>query len=175
MSWAAIKVFAPYVIGALLLAALAGLVMDRNRLAKLNDAHQACLLSVEGKPGANPLPGTCDAPIAADAEAAAASAACDAALASGDTFATSQACSGPTKRVIADRDAQASEVANLTSQLASATADRDAAVTRANARAQASLQGFTHAQSVLAAAPHDSSGSTVCDADCLRGISEAQP
>ena len=168
--WGLVKTVGPWILLALVAAAIGLLVLDRNHLAKLNDAHLACLASVQGKPAAKPLDQVCEPAIASAAEAAAAAAACDHALTTGDSFAASQACTGPTKRVIADRDSKASEVANLNQQLAGANADRDAAVSRAQARAQAQAQGLTHAQSVLAAAPHDSDGLGVCDADCLRKL-----
>lgn len=170
MSWAAIKVFAPYIAGALMLAALGALVLDRNHLAKLNNAHQACMAAIAGKPWAKPFDVACEPAMAVAAERAAASAACDHALTTGDAFAASQACTGPTKRVIADRDSQASEAANLRGQLDRATVDRDAAVTRAAARAKASVQGSVHAQAILAAAPVGGDGLSVCDADCLRQL-----
>jgi hypothetical protein len=175
MSWTLIKALAPYVVGALLLAALAALVLDRDRLAKLNDRHTACLASVKQTSGAKPLATACDAPIAAAAEAAEAAAACDQALTTGDKFAASQACSGPTKTLIADRDAKASDAANLSGQLAQSTTTCDAAVARASARAQSLVQGFNHAQSILAAAPVGGDGLSVCDADCLRGLAQPGP
>jgi hypothetical protein len=170
-AWPIVKAVAPYLIGALILAALAWLVWDHQRLSHLDQAHQACLASVAGKPNSAPLANTCEPPIAAAATAARAAAACDSALTRGDTFAASQACTGPTKRVIADRDSEASEAANLSDQLARAGADQAAAVNRAAARATATAQGLTHAQTVLAAAPRGSDGLSVCDADCLRQLS----
>jgi len=167
------KTFGPWIALALLLATFGALVVDRNHLAKLNDAHQACLRSVNDASGAKPLDVACDAPIAKAAEAADAAAACDHALSGADAFAASQACSGPVKALIADRDAKADEAATCSSQLAQSAADRDAAVARGAARATAASQGLTHAQSVIAGAPRDRSGSIVCDVGCLRAL--AQP
>ena len=174
-AWQAIKTFGPWIAGALLMAALGMLVVDRDRLATLNNQHNACLVALVAKQPVGAPNHLCDAPIADAAEAAAASASCNTALGSGDSFAASQACAGPTKSLIADRDSKASEVANLTTQLANATADRDAAVARAAARATASVQDLSHAQSILGAAPHDGAGLSSCNADCLRQLAGAAP
>lgn len=168
--WSIVKTLGPWLALVLVVAAIGVLVVDRNHLATLNNQHQACLASVQGAAAAKPLDQACEPPIAAAAEAAAAADACNHALATGDAFAASQACAGPTKSLIADRDSKAAEAANLSSQLASASADRDAAVSRATARASASQQELIHAQSVLAAAPRDGSGASMCDADCLRQL-----
>ena len=170
-AWQLIKTFGPWVALALILLAIGVLIIDRNHLAELNNAHQACLTSVIGKPGARPLDETCDKPIAAAAEQALAADACDHALSTGDAnFFGSQACSGPTKTLIADREAKASEAANLSGQLSQATTTCNAAVARASARAQSLIQGYDHAQSVLAAAPVGGDGLYTCNADCLRGL-----
>lgn len=169
-AWSMIKTFGPWALGAIAAVGLWLLVVDRNRLAKLNDQHTACVAAVEQKPNAKPLAQVCDPPISAAAEAALAASACDTALSTNDQFAASKACPTSVKTVIAQRDASAGEAANLKSQLDQAQSAQTAAVARAEARAQAASQGLTHAQALLAAQPHDADGLSVCDADCLRGL-----
>jgi hypothetical protein len=170
MTFAALLKFAPWIGGAIAALALFGLVVDRNHLAKLNTAHQACLASAQAKPGSKPIDQACEKIVADAVRGAAAAKACDAALTGADAFGVESACSTPVKTLQAQHDADAASIANLTTQLDVSDADRNAAVSRAESRAHASAQGLAHAQTVLSAAPRGADGLSRCDADCLRGL-----
>lgn len=112
----------------------------------------------------------CPAPIAAADLAARRAASCDAALAKPDLFGVEASCSAPVKRAVAERDAGAREIANLTDVLAQVRRDQAAAIARAEARGQSQTQRTDRAQTRLDAAPRTDTGLGRCDADCLQRL-----
>lgn len=159
----------PWVIGAIALAYLGLLQLDRNHLAQLNQVHTQCVAAVQGKAGSKPVASVCDAPIAADVVAATQAAACNDQLGRFPTGVPS-VCSQSVQILATQRAAAEAEADNLRTQLANAAQDQAAAVARATVRATTNAQRSAHDADVLAAQPHDASGRTVCDAQCLRDL-----
>ena len=89
----ALKLAGGVLMVALALVALVALVVDRNRLADLNDRRLACTAAVAGKPGAKPPQSVCDPPVVLAASTAAQADACDAALQAATAKGTPAVCS----------------------------------------------------------------------------------
>ncbi|PZR32277.1 MAG: hypothetical protein DI526_17025 [Caulobacter segnis] len=132
---------------------------------------KACVAAVSGKGRADLDPATvCPRPIAADRLAAVRSRACDAALSASpeNLYGAATSCSGPVKRVQAERDVARGEAARLTNDLNNERLGQDAAIARAAASAATQAERKARAAAALQAAPRDAGGLVVCDADCMR-------
>lgn len=114
----------------------------------------------------------CAAPIRAAIQSAAMAETCDAALVGGDKtrFAMQQACSGPVKLMVAQRDARADEVVDRDKLITQLKGERRADVARAESRGRDTGKRETRDAKIIAAAPRDPSGRVRCDADCLRAL-----
>ncbi len=149
------------------LAFVAWAVIDRFDLADRITGYEACA-SAADKPDA-PLT-ACDAKVAARVEAARRADACDAAIGAADLYVVRATCTANVKTLAADRDAARSDLADTRHQLDAADRDRDAAVTRAEARRTTHTTRTTKNDHVIAAAPLGVDGRSHCDAACLRAL-----
>jgi hypothetical protein len=156
---------------ALMLATLAWEKHRADHFAGLDQAHRQCIASI--KPGAraelDPVK-LCDAVIAADHGVAARARVCDDALGTKpeNTFGLQQACSTPVKTVVAQRDAAALERDGLQLDLDRERNGHQAALRRATQAATTQAERKARADAAVQAAPRDSDGLTVCNADCMR-------
>lgn len=171
--WNLVKTVGPWVVLAIVIAGVGLLVVDRNHLAALNQTHQACVASVQGKPGSQPIGSVCEAPIVAAATTATQANACDALLVS-TPDGVPAVCSKGVQTLAATVAAQASTIASQAAALAEAKSNTDAAVARASARATQAAIRSANAQAVLAASPHDAAGDVVLNADGLRKLAGQQ-
>lgn len=149
-------------------AALAWLVVDHRRLAAVEDDVVAC--EAAAKRTDRPIE-ACGKATRAAIETARRATACDAALELDDLYVIRASCAAPVKRVQAERDAARSEAAGLLGQLHAADRERDAAIVRAEARANTASQRKAANDHVLEGAPRGADGRVRCDAECLRRLS----
>lgn len=139
----------------------------RSQAAAFRDCQAAVSPTV--KAAADPAK-ACPAVIAADHLAAVQGRACDDALEAKpeNTFGVAARCTGPVKRVFAERDTARSEAGRLISTLNQERIDRDSAINRATASATLQAERKARAAAAVQAAPRDAAGLVVCGAQCLR-------
>lgn len=157
----------------LLLLGAAWLIKDRFHQKGLADAAARCAAAAGDAGDAKPLT-DCAPEIRAEVAAARQGRICEGALLPTlrpeSRFAMSQACGAGVKRLAAVADAAAAENASLEQQLATARADLNSAVERAERRAAHSTEREANGRKVIEAAPRAAGGGIVCDADCLRRL-----
>lgn len=123
--------------------------------------------------GPRPGPTQCPLPLVTAVATANTSTVCDAQL---DELARRSAtgvpviCSRPVRAVAAAREAAAATIVSQAAALTAARTDQQQAIARATARAVSTTERKANAQAVLAAAPRDGAGRSVCDARCLREL-----
>lgn len=162
--------------GAALVAFMTWATVDRFSLAdKLSDLR-ADVAGCERAAGDATLKlDDCTDGVALGLDYARAASVCDAALDQPATgaFAIRQSCSAPVKRLIAERDARAAELASTRAALDQAQADQTAAVARAEARGAAQATRKERSDAAIQAAPGagvSGSDRRSCDAECLRDL-----
>lgn len=150
-------------------AAIAFVVVDWRAKSADVAVEKACEVAI-GKTGGD-VSG-CPAVLAKVATAARAAQACDDALASSDGFAVDQTCSTAVKTLVARDSADAASLASALVAEHQADADRDAAISRAEARAQDMDKRVISDAKTIAAAPRNADGTVRCDSQCLRDIAQ---
>ncbi len=156
------------IVGPFILLIVTGLsVADRIHLKKMVTRYQQC--SAAAKSDTASVAG-CDADIAARVTAARQAAECEAALKLGDLYAIRATCGAQGKRVQAELTAAQVELGDARQQLRVALADRDQAVSRAEARATTHASRTAQNDRTIDAAPRGANGLLRCDADCLRSL-----
>lgn len=171
MSWLAIARLAGFAAVGAALAALVWLAADRFDQKAIADAAEAC-------EKAAPTPaddlGKCGPNVAARVAADRTTVVCEGALfpelRDETRFTASQACGPGAKRLIAQGDAEAAEIASLKTALDKVTADTAAAVSRAEERGRAEQTRKNNARQIIDDAPRSADGRIACDADCLRHL-----
>ena len=171
MSWFSTARLAAFGVVGAALAALVWLAADRFDQKAIADAAEACE-KVASAPAGDL--GRCGPNITARIAADRATVVCEGALLpelrDETRFLANQACGPGAKRLIAQADAQAAEIASLKTALDKVTADTAAAVTRAEERGRAEQTRKNNARQIIDAAPRSADGRIACDADCLRRL-----
>lgn len=85
-------------------------------------------------------------------------------------FTARQACGPAVLRLIAQGDAQASQIAGLEATIAKTRAESADAIARAEARGRTEQTRRDNAQQLIQAAPRGADGRIACDAVCLRQL-----
>lgn len=149
------------------LVIMAGLLSVKSR--QVNE-HQACLTALQTPSIGADLSAVCEPIIATNHQVAARSYACDAALTARpeNTYGVNAACTLPVKTVQTERDVARGEAGRLTRTLNDERLQRDDVVARATAAATTQAERKARAAAALKAAPRDSDGLVVCDAECVR-------
>lgn len=136
-------------------------------------ADAACLSAVKRTKGARSVPDVCDGAIARVVRDSERLSACDRAAAADDRFALNQACPAGILKLLAERDAARGDVTWQREQYQRTRAGQSEAIARAEARATELARRKANAEAARKAAPRDSDGLAVCDAECLRQRYEA--
>lgn len=157
------------VLGLIAIGSLLWIVADHKRLVAVEKAQKACIAGVKAKGDAGDI-SSCPAEIAARIETARRADACEAALQGANLSAVRAVCGLQVKRLQAERDAAAANLADTAGQLAGAKADRDAAVLRAEARATTTATRKAANDRTIETAPRTADGNVHCDAECLRRL-----
>lgn len=84
--------------------------------------------------------------------------------------AAGQHCTAGTQRLIAQGDAQASQIESLNQSIQKMRQDSAAAVARAEARGRSEQVRRDNARQTIEAAPQDAYGRITCNAECLRKL-----
>ncbi|WP_439532056.1 hypothetical protein [Polymorphobacter sp.] len=155
-------------IGALVGAALwlTSVFRERDRLRDDVNAAKACTVAV--KTSGDVL--ICPQPIADAAARSRRYLECDAALAKGEAYGVSAACSEAVKRRDAEAAAAAHEAGQLEAELVRTRTQAQAALSRAEARAQTLLRKDQNAALALSRAPVGADGRVRCDDACLQQL-----
>lgn len=161
-----------------LVAVLVGVVaFETSRLGKLSGQVAAagrCTAdldaSTKGGFDEKKLMADCPATSLAAAQVVAKATLCDQAIGvkPRDAYGMRAACSTQVMTLDAERQAAADSAATLQTDLNQLQAGQSQAIARAEDRARTEAERTARAQAAVAKAPVDSSGLTVCDADCLR-------
>lgn len=161
--------------GLLALAALGFLVKDRFHQKALADDAKACAVAAADPEDAKPLDRCLDK-VAVEVRAARQSRICEKALLPqlrDETRGTVElACGAGVRRLVLAFDTITFERDQAEVRLGEADDAMARAVARAEARNVKSSERESHGRQVIQAAPRDAAGSIVCDADCLRRLTE---
>lgn len=164
------------VAGALGLAALAGagwLIKDRFHQRELAQNAATCAKAAADPADAKPLD-RCLPELAEAIREARRGRICETSLLPRlrpeTRFAMQQSCGAGVKRLVAEGDAAAADLAASQRQLRQARQDITSAVLRAERRTNRSNERESHGRTVIEAAPRNAGGTIRCDAECLRRI-----
>lgn len=161
------------IVSALALLATILLVKDRFHQKALADDAKACAVAAADPDDRKPLDDCLDK-VAAEVRAARQSRICEKALLPqlrDETRGTvALACGAGVRRLVLDGEAVKFERDQAERLLGEADAAMARAVARAEARSIKSSERESHGRQVIEAAPRDAAGSIVCDADCLRRL-----
>ncbi|WP_343528737.1 hypothetical protein [Sphingomonas sp.] len=155
-----------------LIAALAWLTVEHLRLREEVRLSEQC---TRAAPSASASIDACPIAVKDRIETARRADQCEAALAKSNLSAIRATCGASVKLVAAERDAARADLSDARDQLAAAGRDRDAAVTRAEARQSLHASRTAHNEMVIARAPIGADGRARCDDDCLRALADAAP
>jgi hypothetical protein len=159
--------------GLAMLASAAWLIRDRFHQQDLAQAAAACAVAAGDPNDAKPLD-ACLPKVAAEIRAARQGRICETSLLPSlrpeTRFAMAQSCGAGVKRLVAQGDASAADLADARRDLAAARTELTTAVARAEARALRTNERERHGRTVIQAAPRDAGGTIRCNAECLRRL-----
>lgn len=162
-------------LGAAALAATSWIAIQQGEMLA---AHARCEAAIKPDARLGADPRKLCSPIVAERWARAVQAeTCDVALSARpeNRYGVASNCSTPVKTLQAQRDAAVGERDSARLETATLRSGQAAAIRRAESDARTQAERKARAAAIVQSAPRNAAGLVVCDADCLRGRSQAQP